>query len=109
MFQSFNVAPAPLTVTPNPTNRLYGQTNPVFTAAYSGFVNGDDHSVLSGNPSLTTSATTNSPVGVYSIAAGPGDLAADNYTLSFTNGQLTVALGHTPGDGQSRQPAVWRG
>ncbi len=90
-------------MTANPTNRLYGQTNPVFTPAYSGFVNGDDHSVLSGNPSLTTSATTNSPVGAYSIAAEPGDLAPDNYTFQLHQRPAHRDPGDTSGHGQSRQ------
>ena len=36
-----NVAPAPLTVTVNDANRVYGLPNPVFGVQYSGFVNGD--------------------------------------------------------------------
>ena len=56
-----------LGVSANNTNRAYGATNPVFTVSYSGFVNGDTTSVLSGSPVLTTSAVTNSPVGNYTI------------------------------------------
>ena len=54
---------AVLGVSANNTNRAYGATNPVFTVSYNGFVNGDGLNVLSGAPILTTSATTNSPVG----------------------------------------------
>jgi hypothetical protein len=50
----------------------------------------DTASVLSGEPSLTTLATTNSAVGGYTIAAAQGSLSAANYILSFTNGTLTV-------------------
>ena len=50
-----------LGVSANNTNRAYGATNPVFTVSYSGFVNGDTTSVLSGAPVLSTSARTNSP------------------------------------------------
>ncbi len=89
--QSFTVTQAVLTVTANNTNRIYGATNPVFTASYSGFVNGDTAAVLSGSPSLTTSATTNSQVGTYVITNSSGTLSSTNYSFSFINGQLTVA------------------
>ena len=68
------------------TDRLYGTTNPVFTAAYSGFVDGDTTSVLGGSPSLTTAAVTNSPVGSYSIVTTNGTLSAANYNFTFVNG-----------------------
>jgi hypothetical protein len=84
------VAQASLTVTANSQFRLYGATNPLFTASVSGFVNGENSSVLSGTPSLTTSATTNSPVGPYPIVATNGSLSAANYNFSFVNGVLTV-------------------
>ena len=87
---SLTVGSAVLAVTANNTNRLYGATNPVFAVSYSGFLNGDTASVLSGAPSLTTGATTNSPVGTYTITNKVGTLTAANYTFSFTNGLLTV-------------------
>ena len=55
---SIVVNAAMLTVTVNNASRAYGVANPTFTANYSGFVNGDTSSVLSGTPSLTTAATT---------------------------------------------------
>ncbi len=85
------VNPAPLGVTANSTSRVYGATNPVFTASYSGFVNNESSGVLSGNPSLTTTAVTNSPVGPYPITAAAGNLSDTNYTFSFTNGTLNIA------------------
>ena len=81
---------AVLGVSANNTNRAYGATNPVFTVSYSGFVNGDGLNVLSGAPILTTSATTNSPVGSYVITNTIGTLIATNYAVSLTNGLLTV-------------------
>jgi hypothetical protein len=79
-----------ITVAVNNTSRLYGTTNPDFTVTYSGFVNGDTTNVISGAPVITTSATTNSPVGMYSITAGIGTLSATNYVFSFTNGTLVI-------------------
>ena len=46
--------------------------------------------MLGGSPSLTTTATIDSPVGTYAIVAGPGSLAAANYSFSFGNGTLNV-------------------
>jgi YVTN family beta-propeller protein len=80
-----------LTVAAVNASRPYGQSNPAFSATYTGFVNSDTISVLSGLPSLTTTATTNSPVGSnYVITAGAGNLSAANYTFSFVNGTLTI-------------------
>ena len=72
---------------------MYGQTDPAFTAAYSGLVNGDTEGVLSGSPSLTTTATADSAVGSYPITAAEGTLAATNYIFNFVSGTLK----HHPG------------
>ena len=37
-----NITAAPLTVTANDTNRVYGAANPAFTFSYNGFVAGED-------------------------------------------------------------------
>jgi uncharacterized repeat protein (TIGR01451 family) len=87
---TLTVGQAALTVTANSTNKIYGATNPAFTASYSGFVNGDTSSVLSGSPGLTTTATTNSGVGPYGITATNGTLSATNYSFTFASGTLTV-------------------
>ena len=51
-----------LTVTAGNKSRTYGALNPLLRVSYSGFAAGEDESVLSGTPSLSTTATTNSPV-----------------------------------------------
>ena len=89
---SVTVIKALLTVTANNTNRPYGVANPVFTASYNGFVNGDTYgSALSGSPSLSSPATSSSTPGSYPIMATNGTLAAANYTFNFVNGTLTIA------------------
>jgi hypothetical protein len=87
---SIVVTAAVLTVTANNASRAYGAANPTFTPSYSGFVNGDTSSVLSGAPSLTTTATSTSAPGSYTITSAVGTLAASNYTFGFVNGTLTV-------------------
>ncbi len=84
------MTPATLTVTADNKARTYGAANPTFTASYSGFVNSDTASVLSGASDLTTTATTASGVGSYLITAATGSLSASNYSFTFSNGTLSV-------------------
>ena len=84
------VGKAPLTVTANAASKSYDSVNPAFSASYAGFQNGETSSVLSGSPSLTTTATTGSAVGSYTITAATGTLSAANYSFGFVNGTLTV-------------------
>ncbi|EEF59428.1 MBG domain-containing protein [Pedosphaera parvula] len=85
---------AALTVTANNATRAYGSADPVFTASYSGFLNGETlgTSGITGSPALTTTATTNSPVSgsPYTITASAGTLSSGNYSFTFANGQLSV-------------------
>lgn len=81
---------APLTVSANSVSRAYNVANPTFTPSYSGFENGDTQSVLTGSPSLTTTATTSSPIGTYPINVAQGTLAAANYSFTLVNGTLTI-------------------
>ncbi len=84
------VAKAVLQVTANNYTVTLGQSLPTFAATYTGFVNGDTQSVLSGTPSLTVSPATPTIPGDYTIVATTGTLAATNYTFAFTNGVLQV-------------------
>jgi hypothetical protein len=87
---SLTINAAALTVTANNASRATGAANPTFTASYSGFVNGETTAVLSGAPSLTATATTTSPAGLYPITAAQGTLTAANYNFTFVNGTLSV-------------------
>jgi hypothetical protein len=82
--QSFQVTPAPLTVTANNASRAYGAANPAFTGTVTGAVGSDSFT-----ESFTTTATTTSNVGSYPIVpavTGP----QTNYTITYVNGALTV-------------------
>lgn len=72
----------------NNTSRIYGEANPDFTISYSGFVNGENESVLTTKPVLTTSANELSSVGTYPISVSGGE--ANNYTIECKQGELTV-------------------
>jgi hypothetical protein len=87
---------APLTVTANNASMAVGAALPTFTASYSGFQNGQSASVLSGSPSLTTTATSSSPAGTYPIVAALGTLSAQNYAFTtFVNGTLSIVASPT--------------
>jgi uncharacterized repeat protein (TIGR02543 family) len=76
-----------LTVTASNASRIFGQPNPVFQGSITGLQNGDDITAL-----FNCSATTNSPVGSYSIVPSlndPLDLET-NYTVYLVDGTLTV-------------------
>jgi hypothetical protein len=99
--QSFNVAPATLTVTANNATRLNNTPNPQFTSTITGFVNNDQQgNTVSGSAVLVTSAVTTSPVGQYPITfdTNPQDsqrttLTAANYTFTYVPGTLTINAG----------------
>ena len=84
------VTKAQLTVTADNQSRLYGDPNPTFTYTITGFVNGDDISVVSGAADCTSTATQASPVGAYPITCTVGTLSAQNYVFAFVPGTLTI-------------------
>ena len=93
---------AVLTVTPNNQSIVSGTVLPSFSATITGFVNGDAQSVVSGQPALTTTATSSSPAGSYPIAASVGTLTAANYSFTFGTGTLTITpAASNPGVGFS--------
>ena len=85
---NLTITPASLMITANDTNKVYGAANPVFTASYSGFTNGDTAASLTTPPSLDSIATAASPAGTYPITASGA--AYTNYTISYTPGILTI-------------------
>ncbi|UTN03278.1 cadherin-like beta sandwich domain-containing protein [Flavobacterium bizetiae] len=85
---NLTITAATLTVTADTKTKIYGDTNPILTATYSGFVNGETESNLLTLATITTTAVTTSPVGTYPIIASA---AVDpNYTFNYVAGTLTV-------------------
>jgi len=76
-----------LSVVANPSTRLYGHTNPVFTGTIVGVQNGDNVTAT-----YSSAATTDSPAGTYDIV--PTLIDPDgrlvNYTVEVTNAVLTI-------------------
>lgn len=77
-----------LTAKVNDVSRVYGDNNPAFSITYSGFINGDNESVITTKPTATTTATPTSNVGTYPISISGG--VAQNYTLKYETGTLTI-------------------
>ena len=85
------VVKADLTLVANSQSRTYGTANPALTDQMTGFVNGDTASVVTGTPTISTTATTGSGVGTYAISVAAGTLAAANYDFTtLVAGTLTV-------------------
>ena len=86
---TLTITPAALTVKAKDAQRYVGDENPAFELEYIGFLNNETPAVLTTMPTVMTTATAESPVGVYDITVSGGQ--AQNYTLSYVNGKLTVA------------------
>jgi hypothetical protein len=85
---TLTVHSAPMTVTAIGASRVYGTTNPAFSAVYAGFVLGQDAAVLGGSLSFATAALPSSNVGAYTVI--PSGVTSPNYTITFLPGTLTV-------------------
>ncbi len=85
---TLTVAKAILIITANNATMPYGGTLPNFTISYSGFANGDNASSLTTQPSLTLTATANSPVGTYTIT--PAGAVDPNYSIVYVNGTFSI-------------------
>jgi len=70
------------------TSRVEEQDNPKFRLAYSGFVAGDDTSVLEVKPIASCAAIFTSTPGYYTIVVSGG--WDNNYNFDYVNGILTV-------------------
>jgi hypothetical protein len=84
------INPAVLEVSADKQSMTYGGAVPALTYQITGFVNGDTASVVSGTPTLGTSATSSSPVGNVAITVGVSGLSAADYTFVGRVGTLTI-------------------
>ena len=90
--QTVTVGKAALTVTATSLSKPYGAAVPKLTYSITGFIDGDNSSVVSGAPSITTSANAFSHVSVspFVIQVGLGTLSASGYTFDFDDGSLSI-------------------
>lgn len=80
------VNPAPLNATAQNAARVYGAANPSFAGTVTGAVNGDTFV-----ETFTTAATESSAVGAYPIVPAVTGPALANYTVTPSDGTLTVS------------------
>ena len=83
---TFNITPAPLMITAEDKSKEFGEVDPALTVSYTGFVNNEDASDLTGT--LATNRATGESVDTYVITAS--DLSATNYSISFVAGTFTI-------------------
>ena len=87
--KDFTITKAPLTVTAKNHAITYGDAPSNGGVSYSGFVNSDTKSVLSGTLTYTYSYSQYGDIG-NSYTITPNGLTAANYNLTYNNGTLTV-------------------
>lgn len=87
------ITPAPLTITANPASKVYGAALPAFSVSYNGFVPGDSPASLTTLPAVTTTATTASPAGSYSLNVGGA--SAIDYAITYVPGTLVITRAST--------------
>ena len=85
----YTIKPAQLKAKVNNASREYGEDNPQFSVTYSGFLGGDNESVITTYPTISTTATKTSNVGEYPITISAG--IAANYEFVCEPGMLTVS------------------
>lgn len=77
-----------LTITANNQSKVYGEVNPTLTFSMTGFVDGENRSVLDVMPTISTKTTTKSDVGTYEIKIEGGQ--DDKYKFQYNTGILTI-------------------
>jgi len=85
----FTINKATLTVTADNKTKKQGEDNPPLTYTITGYQYSDSVAVVTGTPSLSTTATKTSPVGEYDITIS-GSLTATNYNFVYVKGKLTI-------------------
>jgi hypothetical protein len=100
------IKPAPLVITASSPTVVYGSNVPVITASYSGFLNGENNSVLAAQPVCSTTYTKGNSVGAYPTSCSGA--AATNYSISYVAGSLTVTKA-TPAFSGLASPTIFKG
>ncbi len=88
VIQTLTVNKAALNIKANSQTITYGAALPALTVIFTGFVNGETNTVLTTQPTVTTTALASSPAGNYPVTASGA--AAANYTITYTAGTLTI-------------------
>ena len=107
----FAITPAPLVITAENKDVVFGAKAPEYTVVYDGFVNGETEAVLTGTLVVTCAYTEESRESAYEIV--PSGLSAKNYAITWKNGVLTGRYPESDDDdyeetgGHLIQMAIW--
>ncbi|MFT6717770.1 MAG: chitinase [Sphingobacteriales bacterium] len=82
------VNPRMLTYTAHPKSKNYLETNPILTFDISGFVNGENATNLTQAPTISTTATASSDIGIYPIVFSGGQ--DPHYSFQFSSAILSI-------------------
>ncbi len=85
---TLRIEKAPLTITVKDVTRVYGSANPAFEITCSGFVNGEDQSVLDRQPEAETDEDFMTDAGAYDINVSGA--SALNYSFIYNKGTLNI-------------------
>ena len=85
---TLTITRAPLTISAGDYTKEEGEENPEFIPTFSGFKNGETKDVLTKQPTVSTTATTASPAGDYSVTVDGAE--ARNYDIIYQKGTLTI-------------------
>lgn len=96
----FAITQAPLVITAEDKNVIFGSKAPEFTVVYDGFVNGETEAVLTGTLVVTCDYTKESREFTYAII--PSGLSAKNYAITWKNGVLTGRYPESDDDGYEK-------
>jgi gliding motility-associated-like protein len=77
-----------LTAKADDKTKVYGSDNPPLTISYTGFIKGENTSVLDALPVVSTTALSTSNAGSYSIVLSGG--SDKDYSLILVNGSLNI-------------------
>ncbi|MDD7318623.1 MAG: C10 family peptidase [Prevotella sp.] len=83
------ITKVPLTVTVEDATRKQYEKDPEFVLHFEGFVNGEDESVITTMPTVTSNATYDSPEGEYVLTISGGE--AQNYKFNYVSGKLVIS------------------
>lgn len=92
----FAITQAPLVITAEDKNVVFGAKAPEYTVVYDGFVNGETEAVLTGTLVVTCDYTVESREYTYEII--PSGLSAKNYAIIWKNGVLTARYPESDSD-----------
>ena len=99
------IAPATLTVIASDKTMAFGGQVPALTVSYVGFVNGDTPANLTTPVEVSTSVTSDSPAGTYSITVGGA--SSPDYTIHYFNGTVTEESYVPPAQSRDRAAAAF--